>query len=138
MSYTEGVKVVVTVDRETNKVGVVTNVRRSKNKPIKYDVRTEDGSAYIMISEDSPSGKKPSNYAYIDPILTHVWNDNVEAGNVKDTNMHASKEKGHTRANFHKDIPERLDGESHGLLFVGTIERCNDFSFPVSGPRSFQ
>lgn len=112
-----------------NQIAVVTNIRKIKNSPIMYDLRAENGSGHIIV----PVDKKKSN-PVIDAHLTAAW-----VGNGGETNLYVNKNLGHTRANYGENVEIRIDGElrDNSRLWIGQIEKYNDFHFPCQGPRSF-
>ena len=121
----------------TNQIGVITNVRTAKTGG-GYDIRSEKGSAYVMVPVDpTGNGQKATfrrTYAYIDSALTDVWNDSDST-----TNLHVNKNVGHTRANYSENVDLRIDGtfDKDNRLRVGHFEKYNNFIFPPQGPRSF-
>ena len=117
-----------------NQIGVITNKRKSDNK-IYYDLRSEAGSGYVLVSVDKARNKWSANYALIDSNLTKIWNESVEDGDSKETNLFAKEGFGHTRANYPKGTVLNFDGDNNGRM--GQMEKKNDFIFPTQGPRSF-
>lgn len=121
----------------TNQIGVITNVRTAKTGG-GYDIRSEKGSAFVMVPVDpTGNGQKATfrrTYAYIDSALTDVWNNSDST-----TNLHVNKNVGHTRANYSENVKLRIDGtfEEGSTLLVGHFEKYNNFIFPPQGPRSF-
>jgi len=126
-------KVVVKIDGK-NQVGVITN-RRSADKKVYYDLRTEAGYGYVLVPVDKARNKWAATYAVIDSKLSEVFNGAVEAGDCEPTNLFAKEGFGHTRGNFTKGTPLYFDGEHNGQM--GQMEKRNDFVFPTQGPRSF-
>jgi hypothetical protein len=124
MMYVEGDLVVLRVI-DVNQIGVVTSTRRAKGKIIGYDVRTEKGSAYCVCTVDKPlTGRDRSEYS-INSTLTRSF----LAGDI-DTNLAFDRRiSAHTRANYNSDLYP-LDEDTQ-------MEKCNDFSFPVVGGRSW-
>ena len=117
-----------------NQIGVITNKRKSDNK-IYYDLRSEAGSGYVLVSVDKARNKWSANYALIDSNLTKIWNESVEDGDSKETNLFAKEGFGHTRANYPKGTVLNFDGDNNGRMWQ--MEKKNDFVFPTQGPRSF-
>ena len=136
MKYTVNDKVVFKYEG-TNQIGIITNVREQK-KGGGYDIRSEKGSAFVMVPVDPiGNGQKATfrrEYAYIDSTLTDVWNDSDST-----TNLHVNKNVGHTRANYSENVKLRIDGtfDEDTILRVGHFEKYNNFIFPPQGPRSF-
>lgn len=120
MYYTEGDKVVIR-DHDKYCVGIVTNVRRHKGSIAGYDVRTERGSGLVCIGID-----KPKSVWTIESTLTKVWNENTS----EPTKMFYNARDGHTRANYAFGSSVNFDEDRH-------MEKCNDYSFPVVGDRSW-
>ena len=133
MRYNVNDKVVFKTNGK-NQIGVITNKRKSDNK-IYYDLRSEAGSGYVLVSVDKARNKYSDSYAVIDSKLTEVFNESVEAGDTEPTNLFAKEGFGHTRGNFRKGTPLYFDGEHNGAM--GQMEKKNDFIFPTQGPRSF-
>ncbi len=123
MMYVPGEKVVVRAWGK-NEIGLITNVRKKKNQILGYDLRTEKGSAYVVVTVDKPEDKSSIS---INSTLTAAWHMSVDSGNSKPTKLFLDKREGHTTANFGPDV--RHD-DRHW-------EKCADFTFPVQGPRSF-
>jgi len=121
---------------DTNQIGVITNIRTAKTGG-GYDIRSEKGSAYVMVPVDPKgNGEKAKyirKYAYIDSKLTDAIVDNIS------TNLHVNKNIGHTRANYSENVKLRIDGQfdEDKRLRVGHYERQNDYIFTPQGPRSF-
>ena len=57
MMYVPGDKVVVRAWGK-NEIGLITNVRKKKNQILGYDLRTERGSAYCVVTVDKPEMDK--------------------------------------------------------------------------------
>ena len=133
MRYNVNDKVVFKTNGK-NQIGVITNKRKSDNK-IYYDLRSEAGSGYVLVSVDKSRNKWSANYALIDSNLTKIWNESVEDGDSKETNLFAKEGFGHTRANYPKGTVLNFDGDNNGRM--GQMEKKNDFIFPTQGPRSF-
>ena len=124
MMYVPGDKVVVRT-WDTNQIGIVTNVRKKKNQILGYDVRTEKGSAYLLVQVDKPENKTSFS---INSTLTEIWDTSVWKNDSEPSRLFLDKRIGHTRANYNEDI--LLEEERH-------FEKCADFSFPVVGARSW-
>jgi hypothetical protein len=121
--YTVGDKVVVNSDGKLE-IGIITNARKKKNIVAGYDVRTERGSALILVPVD-----KPKSSFFIDSNATSIW---VNGGGTNF--MHVNPNFGHTRANYNPSIdllPSDVDNA------MGHYERRNDFTYPAIGARSF-
>lgn len=115
MRYNVGELVIFHYD-DKNQVGFVTN-RRTKKGVSTYDIRSESGSAFIIVPVDN----KKSPF-YIDSRLTEIFRTNGGRNN-----MRIDRKFGHTNANYATDI--ELD-EMH-------YERSSDFIFKTIGPRSY-
>jgi hypothetical protein len=120
MMYNPGDIVVVRTE-DIHQVAIVTNVHRKKNTITGYDVRSEKGSAYLVVSVD-----KPKDLYSINSTLTEVWKQNTDTP----TNLAFNRHIGHTRANYGELVRKEIDPDRH-------YEKCNDFSFPVVGERSW-
>lgn len=118
--YNLGDHVVVRIE-DTYQVAIVTNIHRRKNSIVGYDVRSEKGSGYCIVSVD-----KPKDTYSINSTLTEVWKQNTDTP----TNLAFNRHIGHTRANYGEIVRKELDVDRH-------YEKCNDFSFPVIGERSW-
>lgn len=118
--YNPGDLVVVRTE-DIHQVAIVTNVHRKKNTITGYDVRSEKGSAYLVVSVD-----KPKDVYSINSTLTEVWKQNTDTP----TNLAFNRHIGHTRANYGEFVRKEIDPDRH-------YEKCNDFSFPVVGERSW-
>ena len=101
---------------DTNQVALVTN-RRTKKGVSTYDVRSEKGSAYLMVPVDN----KKSPF-YIDTMITAIFHSNNGSNN-----MHIDRTLGHTVANYASDI----------VLNDNHYERNGDFVFKTIGSRSY-
>ena len=123
MMYVPGDLVVVRAWGK-NEIGLITNVRKKKNQILGYDLRTEKGSAYCVVTVDKPEDKSSIS---INSTLTAVWHMAVDNDDSEPTNLYLDKRDGHTTANFGLQV--RYD-DRHW-------EKCADFSFPVQGARSF-
>ena len=118
-------------------IGVVTN-RRTADKKVYYDIRSEAGQGYVLVSVDKAKNKYSESYAIIDSKLTASWNAAVDAGDVTDTRLFAKEGVGHTRANYAPNIELNFDGDQSGPnTMVQQMEKRNDFIFPTQGPRSY-
>lgn len=124
MMYVPGDLVVVRAWGK-NEIGLITNVRKKKNQILGYDLRTEKGSAYCVVTVDKPEDKSSIS---INSTLTAVWHMAVENGDSKSTNLYLDKSLGHSTANFDRHTCRPDDRH---------WEKCADFSFPVQGARSF-
>ena len=124
MMYVPGDKVVVRAWGK-NEIGLITNVRKKKNQILGYDLRTERGSAYCVVSVDKPETKSSIS---INSTLTAIWHMSVDEGNSERTNLYLDKSLGHSTANFNRTTCRPDDRH---------YEKCMDFSFPVQGARSF-
>lgn len=124
MMYVPGDKVVVRAWGK-NEIGLITNVRKKKNQILGYDLRTEKGSAYCVVTVDKPEDKSSIS---INSTLTAVWHMAVENGDSEPTNLYLDKSLGHSTANFDRHTCRPDDRH---------WEKCADFSFPVQGARSF-
>jgi hypothetical protein len=113
--------IVVVRTEDIHQVAIVTNVHRKKNTITGYDVRSEKGSAYLVVSVD-----KPKDLYSINSTLTEVWKQNTDTP----TNLAFNRHIGHTRANYGELVRKEIDPDRH-------YEKCNDFSFPVVGERSW-
>ena len=122
--YVPGDKVVVRAWGK-NEIGLITNVRKKKNQILGYDLRTEKGSAYCVVTVDKPEDKSSIS---INSTLTAVWHMAVENGDSEPTNLYLDKSLGHSTANFDRHTCRPDDRH---------WEKCADFSFPVQGARSF-
>ena len=120
MMYNIGNHVVVRIE-DALQVAIVTNIHRKKNMITGYDVRSEKGSAYCVVSVD-----KPKDTYSINSTLTEVWKQNT----TEPTNLAFNRHIGHTRANYSETVRKNIDPDRH-------YEKCNDFSFPVVGERSW-
>ena len=118
-------------------IGVITNRRKNEGK-IYYDLRSEKGGGFLLVSIDKAKNKFSESYAIIDSKLTASWNAALDEGAVTPTNLFAKEDVGHTRANYAKNIELWHDGENTTpVTSVQQIEKQNDFVFPLQGPRSF-
>ena len=124
MMYVPGDKVVVRAWGK-NEIGLITNVRKKKNQILGYDLRTERGSAYCVVTVDKPENKSSIS---INSTLTAAWHMSVDNGASKRTNLLMDKSLGHSTANFNRTTCRPDDRQ---------YEKCMDFSFPVQGARSF-
>lgn len=115
MKYSAGELVVFTFE-DTNQVGLVTN-RRTKKGVSTYDIRSEKGSAYIMVPVDNT--KSPF---FINSKLTEIFR--INDGKNK---MRIDRSLGHTRANYGSDVS--LEDKHY--------ERSGDFVFKTIGARSY-
>ena len=121
----------------TNQIGVITNRRKSEGK-VYYDLRSEKGGGFLLVSIDKAKNKASENYAVIDSKLTAVWNASVESKDVTPTKLFAKDGVGHSRANYAENVELNFDGENTTPnTMVQQIEKENDFVFPLQGPRSF-
>ena len=118
--YNIGDIVVVRIE-DTHQVAVVTNIHKKKNTIVGYDMRSEKGSAYCVVSVD-----KPKDTYSINSELTEIWKQNTDTP----TNLVLNRSIGHTRANYSETVRKQIDVDRH-------YEKCNDFSFPVVGDRSW-
>lgn len=122
--YVEG-DIVVLRTYDVNQVGIVTNIRKAKNKIIGYDVRTEKGSAYCICTVDRPLTGRDSSAFSINSTLTRSYQESSSRTNL----LYDKRMRAHTRANYNSDLfPLNEDTQ---------WEKCNDFSFPVQGDRSW-
>jgi len=119
MIYNIGDHVVVRIE-DVLQVAIVTNIHRKKNAITGYDVRSEKGSGYCVVSVDN--SKVPYS---IDSSLTEVWLHNTTIPSKLSYNRHI----GHTRANY-SEFVRPLDPVQH-------FEKHGDFTFPVIGERSW-
>tara|TARA_R110001583_G_scaffold25807_8_gene93398 strand:- start:5056 stop:5466 length:411 start_codon:yes stop_codon:yes gene_type:complete len=118
-------------------IGVVTN-RRTADKKVYYDIRSEAGQGYVLVSVDKAKNKYSESYAIIDSKLTASWNAALDTGDVTDTRLFAKEGVGHTRANYAPNIELNFDGDQSGPnTMVQQMEKRNDFIFPTQGPRSY-
>jgi|TARA_R100000541_G_scaffold41311_3_gene48720 hypothetical protein len=118
-------------------VGVITNVRSVDSK-VFYDLRSEKGQGFLLVSVDKAKNKFSESYALIDSNLTSIWNGAAEVGDVEPTKLFAKDGVGHTRANYAENIELWFDGENVSPnVSVQQIEKRNDFIFPTQGPRSY-
>jgi hypothetical protein len=115
MKYSVGELVVFTYEN-TNQVGLITN-RRTKKGVSTYDIRSEKGSAYLMVPVDN--AKSPF---YINSKVTEI----LRANDSKN-NMRIDRSLGHTRANYGTDV----------VLEEKHYERNGDFVFKTIGARSY-
>lgn len=123
--YVEG-DIVVLRTYDVNQVGVVTSIRKAKNKIIGYDVRTEKGSAYCICTVDQPLTGRNSSVFSINSTLTRAFTDN---GTSRTNLMYDKRNRAHTRANYNSNLfPLNEDTQ---------WEKCGDYSFPVVGDRSW-
>ena len=102
-------------------VAIVTNIHSRKNTIVGYDVRSEKGSGYCIVSVD-----KPKDTYSINSTLTAVWKQNTDTP----TNLAFNRHIVHTRANYGEIIRKKLEVDRH-------YEKYNDFSCPVIGDRSW-
>ena len=121
--FNVGDKVVVNNDTRLE-IGLITNLRKKKNVTAGYDIRTERGSALILVPVD-----KPKSIFFIDSHLTRVW---LENGGTN--NMYIDSNFGHTRANYNASIDLLPDGINGN---VGHYEKRCDFVYPTIGARSY-
>ena len=118
-------------------IGVITN-RRKNEGMIYYDLRSEKGGGFLLVSIDKGKNKFSEAYAVIDSELTAAWNGALEAEAVTPTRLFAKDGVGHTRANYAGDIELWFDGENTTpYSLVQHMERNNDLIFKTQGPRSF-
>lgn len=101
---------------DSNQVALITN-RRTKKGVSTYDMRSEKGSAYLIVPVDN---KKAS--CYIDSTMTAIFHANNGTNN-----MRIDRSLGHTNANYASDI----------VLEDRHYERNGDFVFKTIGPRSY-
>ena len=120
MTYSIGEHVVVRTE-DIFQVAIVTNIHMKKNTVTGYDVRSEKGSGYCVVSVDNP--KVPYS---IDSALTAVWKQNTTVP----TNLSYNRNIGHTRANYSEFVQKDFDPDRH-------FEKHGDFTFPVIGERSW-
>jgi len=121
----------------TKQIGVITNRRKNEGK-IYYDLRSEKGGGFLLVSIDKAKNKFSEEYAVIDSKLSAAWNASVDSGDATPTKLFAKDGVGHTRANYAENIELRFDGEnSSPNKMVQQMEKENDFVFPLQGPRSF-
>jgi hypothetical protein len=118
--YNLGDHVVVRIE-DIYQVAIVTNIHSRKNTIVGYDVRSEKGSGYCIVSVD-----KPKDTYSINSTLTAVWKQNTDTP----TNLAFNRHIGHTRANYGEIIRKKLEVDRH-------YEKYNDFSCPVIGDRSW-
>ena len=136
MRYNVNDKVVFRTEGK-NQVGVITNRRVADNKTY-YDLRSEKGGGFLLVSIDKAKNKASENYAVIDSKLSAVWNASVESKDATPTKLFAKEGVGHSRANYAKTVELHFDGENTTPnTMVQQIEKENDFVFPLQGPRSF-
>ena len=136
MRYEVDDKVVVKI-QHVPQIGVITNVRTADKKKY-YDLRTEAGQGYVLVSIDKCKNKFSEAYAVIDSKLTASWNAALDGGEVTPTRLYAKDGVGHTRANYAPDIELWFDGENTTpYSMVQHMERNNDYIFKTQGPRSF-
>jgi len=118
-------------------VGVITGRTSDKDNKTSYYVRSEKGSGFSLVPVDKKRRKNQPDYPVIDSAMSAAWNNAVERGDAKETNLFAKDGFGHTRHNYSKDIISkglRFDGEGGNM---GHMEKRNNFIFPSIGPRSF-
>ena len=136
IKYEVNDKVIVKI-QGTPQVGVITN-RRISDKKVYYDLRSEAGQGYVLVSIDKCKNKYSESYAVIDSKLTSSWNAALDSGEVTPTRLFAKDGVGHTRANYAEDIELWFDGENTTpYSLVQHMERNNDYIFKTQGPRSF-
>lgn len=136
MRYDVDDKVVVKI-QGVPQIGVITNVRTADKKKY-YDLRSEAGQGYVLVSIDKCKNKYSEQYAIIDSKLTASWNAALDAGEVTPTRLFAKEGVGHTRANYAETIELHHDGEDSKMgSMVQQIEKRNDFIFPTQGARSY-
>jgi hypothetical protein len=136
IKYEVNDKVIVKI-QGTPQVGVITN-RRVSDKKVYYDLRTEAGQGYVLVSIDKCKNKYSESYAVIDSKLTSSWNAALDSGEVTPTRLFAKEGVGHTRANYAPTIELEFDGDkSTPNTLVQQMEKRNDFIFPTQGPRSY-
>jgi len=118
-------------------IGVITN-RRSADKKVYYDLRSEAGQGFVLVSIDKCKNKYSEAYAVIDSKMTASWNAALDEGLVTPTRLMAKDGVGHTRANYAETIELNHDGDQSNMMtMVQQIEKRNDFIFPTQGPRSY-
>ncbi len=120
MIYNIGDKVVVRIE-DSLQIAIVTNIHKKKNVITSYDVRSEKGSGYCIVTVDMPR----DTYS-INSVLTQVWRENT----CSPTNLFHNKSIGHTRANYGEFVRKDFDPDRH-------FEKHGDFIFPVIGERSW-
>lgn len=120
MIYSIG-EIVVVRTEDIFQVAIVTNIHTKKNVVTGYDVRSEKGSGYCIVSVD-----KPKDVYSIDSELTRVW----KANTTVPTNLSYNRQIGHTRANYGEFVRKNFDPDRH-------FEKRGNFTFPVIGERSW-
>ena len=101
-------------------------------------MRSEAGSAFVLVPVDKAKNKSSESYAIIDSKLTASWIAALEEEKVTPTRLYAKNGVGHTRANYAGDIELWFDGENTTpYSLVQHMERSNDLIFKTQGPRSF-
>jgi hypothetical protein len=98
--YNLGDHVVVRIE-DIYQVAIVTNIHSRKNTIVGYDVRSEKGSGYCIVSVD-----KPKDTYSINSTLTAVWKQNTDTP----TNLAFNRHIGHTRANYGEIIRKKIRG----------------------------
>ena len=118
-------------------IGVITSKKSAQSK-VYYSLRSEAGSAFVLVPVDKAKNKSSESYAIIDSKLTASWIAALEEEKVTPTRLYAKNGVGHTRANYAGDIELWFDGENTTpYSMVQHMERNNDYIFKTQGPRSF-
>jgi len=133
MGYETNDKVILKYKGEFQ-VGVVTGKSKTRDSVVGYYVRSERGSAYSLVPVDKKR-RKGYDFAVIDSAMTAAFNRAAEKGDVKETNLFAKDNWGHTRCNYNSSIKLKMDGDPQNT--INQIEKRNDFVTPTQGPRSF-